>query len=383
MRLDNYLSNFFIREVHHFAVRTSPAETYRAACDLDMAKIPWIRTLFRVRTLLGRADEDFSRLTLRDAYKNGGFHRLKEVADQELIVGAIGKIWRPALEFEQFEPEQFNSFHKSGFGKVAWSLRCEPRLYGSGTLGTFEIRVGATDAFSCAKMRSYYSMIGPFSRSIRRWTLSRLTQQLGDCYSDEATRLLPGDEIIENPAGSLTHAITIEATPENIWSWLVQMGCLRGGWYSYDWLDNGGIPSASHILPNFQDLKERDALPATPQANSVFLVMKMEPFHALVFGGCYDLDSNETVAPDANSLPQNYWRVTWTFILEPQTREVTRLIVRARVDFRGPSKKSLYLRAKIMPYVHYLMQRKQLQNLKRRAETMQRTVTIHNKIEPA
>lgn len=370
MRLDTYLPNYFIREVHHFAVRTSPAETYRAACDFEMAKIPWIRTLFKVRTLLDGGSKEFFRLNLRDAYKNGGFQRLEEAVNEELVVGAIGKIWRPALAFQQVEPQEFNNFHRKGFAKVAWSLRCEPRLCGSGTLGAFEVRVGATDAFSCAKMRGYYSTIRPFSRAIRRGTLSRLTEQLGDSFSDEASRSLVGDSMIENPIGSLTHAINIEATPEVIWPWLVQMGCLRAGWYSYDWLDNGGIPSASRIISNWQDLKEGDALPASPQAENVFLVLKMEPLHAIVLGGCYDLDSNVTLVPDAESLPENYWRTTWAFLLEPQTPQVTRLIVRARADFRAHSKKHLHLQAKMMPYVHNLMQRQQLRNLKRRAETM-------------
>ena len=60
---------------------------------------------------------------------------------------------------------------------------------------------------------------------------------------EEAHRPLPGDEVIPHPIGSQTHAITIDMPPDQVWPWLVQMGCGRAGWYSYDLLDNGGRPS--------------------------------------------------------------------------------------------------------------------------------------------
>lgn len=367
MILNSYLPNYFIREVHHVAVRTSPAETYRAVCDFDMASVSWIRHLFQLRTILDRTHDRVSKLTLRDAYANGGFVLLEEVGDQELVVGAIGKIWRPALKFEHVEPKEFATYCKSGFGKVAWSMRCEPRLH-RGTLITLEIRVGATDAFSTARMRGYYSLIGPFSRAIRRDTFKRFSKQLGSFFDEEQTRRLPGDELIEAPAGMATDGITIEAPPEAIWPWLVQMGCLRGGWYSYDWLDNGGIPSANHIIPQWQDLKRGDFLPATPQAEGKFFVVDVEPNRSLVLGGCVNTDTGRTDPPDVEPLPSNYWRSTWAFALEPQTPTVTRLIVRARADFHPLHKYTSELRTMLVGRVHNFMEKKQLQNLKMRAE---------------
>jgi hypothetical protein len=277
------------------------------------------------------------------------------------------------LEFEKIKSENFNAFHEKGFAKVVWSLKCEPRLEGSGTLGTFELRVGATDSFSSAKMRAYYATIGPFSRAIRRSTLSRLTRKLGDVYSEEKTRSLPGDDIIPNPAGSLTHAITIDAAPDYIWPWLLQMGCLRAGWYSFDWLDNAGIPSSHKIIPEWQDLRAGDALPMTPQSEGMFYVARLEPFQTLVLGACHDLSSKTTFAPDISLLPDRYWRSTWTFFLEPQTREVTRLIVRARFDFSADARQHMRVQSILIPHVHNLMQQEQLRNLKTRAETMQQT----------
>jgi hypothetical protein len=69
---------------------------------------------------------------------------------------------------------------------------------------------------------------------------------------DEATRSLPGDELVANAKVRWNHAITIGARPADIWPWLVQMGCRRAGWYSYDGLDNGGVWSAERIVSEFQ-----------------------------------------------------------------------------------------------------------------------------------
>jgi hypothetical protein len=60
-------------------------------------------------------------------------------------------------------------------------------------------------------------------------------------------------------------AVTVDARPEHIWPWLVQIGYQRGGLYSYDWLDRlfGFLdrPSAIRILPEFQNLAVGDRIP--------------------------------------------------------------------------------------------------------------------------
>src|SRR4029079_7675160 len=183
--------------------------------------------------------------------------------------------WRPKLSFESVLPEEFAEFHKSGFGKVAWSLRCQPRI-GGGILVSLQVGFGATDILSSLKMRSYFSVIGAFSRAIRRSVFQRIGHQLGSVFAHDSSRTLPGDAIIETPAGMATHGIAIEAPVEAVWPWLLQMGCRRGGWYSYDWLDNGGTPSAQKIVSEWQHLKAGDLLPATPTKEDGFFVVDVE-----------------------------------------------------------------------------------------------------------
>jgi len=80
---------------------------------------------------------------------------------------------------------------------------------------------------------------------------------------EEVARVMPGDELIPD-ATSATRAITIKATPEAIWPWLVQLGYGKAGWYSYDWIDNDFKPSADRILPEYQDLGVGDSILMMP-----------------------------------------------------------------------------------------------------------------------
>ena len=73
----------------------------------------------------------------------------------------------------------------------------------------------------------------------------------------EKRRPLPVDAIVPEPIFASTHAITIDAPPEQVWPWIAQMGAGRAGWYSWDAIDNGGTPSATSIMPAFQTVVER------------------------------------------------------------------------------------------------------------------------------
>src|SRR3954464_4233113 len=100
----------------------------------------------------------------------------------------------------------------------------------------------------------------------------------------ERERPLPGDEVIKTPIAAITHAITIAAPRRAIWPWLAQMGANRGGWYSYDRVDNGGHPSADVVLPWFQQTTVGTLFPAVPGATDGFVVLASEPNWYLVLG---------------------------------------------------------------------------------------------------
>jgi hypothetical protein len=92
----------------------------------------------------------------------------------------------------------------------------------------------------------------------RRW---HLTWHATDA---EVAAPMPGDEQLHRPAYRSTRAITIDAPPERVWPWLVQVGCLRGGFYSNDLLDNLGRPSRRTLVPELQHLETGQLVPMSP-----------------------------------------------------------------------------------------------------------------------
>jgi hypothetical protein len=183
----------------------------------------------------------------------------------------------------------------------------------------------------------------------------------------ERSRPLPGDGLIHEPLATLTHAITINRSPQAVWPWLVQMGAgSRAGWYSYDLLDNAGQPSATRLMPELQDIAIGTLFPALPGATDGFTVLGFTPFRSLILGW-----------PESENEPL----VTWAFILEQRSGDTTRLITRARggraYRFHGlPS----WLSKPIARVVHFVMQREQLLGIARRVEssnlTVQRTALL-------
>jgi hypothetical protein len=172
----------------------------------------------------------------------------------------------------------------------------------------------------------------------------------------ERVRALPGDERIPNALDTITHAITIDRPPREVWPWLVQMGAgSRGGWYSYDALDNGRVESATQIVEELQHPSVGATFPALPGVTDGFKLVAMKEGQWLTL-----------VFPRADGTPD----VTWTFVLEPIAPLRTRLIVRVRggqgYRFHGLPVPITKLAIR---FVHYIMERKQLHGLVDRVES--------------
>jgi hypothetical protein len=95
----------------------------------------------------------------------------------------------------------------------------------------------------------------------RRWI--QPWQYRWGATDEEVRRPMPGDDLMPD-AASTTRAITIAAPPGQVWPWLVQLGYGRAGWYSYDWIDNDGQPSADRIIPELQQLQVGDQILMLP-----------------------------------------------------------------------------------------------------------------------
>jgi hypothetical protein len=141
--------------------------------------------------------------------------------------------------------------------------------------------------------------------------------------SEERGATLDGDDLIANPDLMATRAITVHGVADQVWPWIAQLGQGRGGFYSYDALENlvgCDIHSADRIVPQWQDLKVGDQVKLHPEVGLGVAVV--EQGRALVLRGGVPMG---TVPP-----PYDF---TWAFVLGEQPDGTTRLLVRERYAY--------------------------------------------------
>jgi hypothetical protein len=176
----------------------------------------------------------------------------------------------------------------------------------------------------------------------------------------------PGAELVPGGERGGTMAVTIDAPPSAVWPWLAQMGCDRGGWYSWDRLDNAGVPSADRIHPEWQHVEVGDRWSSTPGGRTWFEVAAVEPERFLALRAPIDLHGGrpfDTAAPR----PCLYNDTLWCFLLEQLPGDRTRLVVSGYAADHPHALVALQNFLFWEP-AHWLMQTRQFANLKRRAE---------------
>ena len=166
---------------------------------------------------------------------------------------------------------------------------------------------------------------------------------------EEVARAMPGDEIVARPVFNATRAVTVNARPEEIWPWLVQIGFGRAGWYSYDILDNLGRHSSEQILPEYQVLEPGDLIPLGPGEDSGLFVKEIRSNEGMIW---WERKRQST---------------SWAWGLYPIDGEQTRLITRVRNDYRKGLSNFMFGILLIEP-VDFPMMRKCMLGIKHRAE---------------
>ncbi len=165
---------------------------------------------------------------------------------------------------------------------------------------------------------------------------------------------MAGDSLLIDPPFSYTMAIAINAPPEHIWPWLMQMGYQRGGLYSYDGLDRlfGFLdrPSATRILPEFQRLAVGDQIPL-PRGRG-YPVAVIEPYRALVLN-MKNMDGFDWV---------------WQFGLYPIDRGRTQFVSRSHV--RPLTALGWLFTVLVLEPAAFLMTRRMLLGVRQRAEAL-------------
>jgi hypothetical protein len=173
---------------------------------------------------------------------------------------------------------------------------------------------------------------------------------------------LPEDAIAIAATSQDTRAITIDRPIDRVWPWLAQLGQDRGGFYSFDLLENlvgCQMPIEDVLRPDRQTWTVGDRLwmyPPEKAGGIGFAVLReYDPGHALAFG---------THVPGVSASIDSG---SWTFVLRKIDPWSTRLIVRSRAESRPTLWGRAFDRLIFSP-AHFVMERRTMIGLKEVAE---------------
>jgi len=194
-------------------------------------------------------------------------------------------------------------------------------------------------------------------------------QQRWGATDDEVGMGLPGDGLVADPASQVTRAVTIDAPPDAVWPWIVQLGADRGGFYSYEWLENLfglHIHNADEIVPEWQERAVGDLVHADAKGSGGWYVVEVLPGEALVMK-VGDVKQGRPVGRDE----QLRWEFLWTFVVRPLPGGRSRLIVRERTGF---GRRLTEVAMSPIGLVSFVMTQKMLRGIKARAESLMPSV---------
>lgn len=182
---------------------------------------------------------------------------------------------------------------------------------------------------------------------------------------EELAISLPGDELVPEPQLTSTRAITIHATPKDIWPWIAQIGQGRGGLYSYEKLENLAgcqMQNAASILPECQDPQPGDLVRLGPPGYPALPIHTVVPdYYLLIFAnGMQEAREN----PGSKAPPVDW---CWLYYLRERSDGSTRLIIRTRMSFLPSFGMNLTWKGFLDP-IHFSMERQTLLGIKKRVE---------------
>jgi hypothetical protein len=195
------------------------------------------------------------------------------------------------------------------------------------------------------------ALVTPFLRSRRRrWGAT----------DEELERAYPGDELVPDPKWAADHAISIEATPEQVWPWLAQIGQGRGGFYSYEKLENLAgckIENSSRILEEHQRLRKGDPIRLHVEVPPMTVAIVDEPTALVLHGNPGEADDSTTIS------------TSWAFLLLEQPEGTTRLLSRTRYHYPDDLRSRLMGGPLLVEPVSFVMERKMLRVIKALVES--------------
>lgn len=384
--LDEHLPEYDVTVTRHAVVDADPETTYEATLAADLTDLgPVVRGLGLLRDLpravadrlAGTAREPPpAELRFADVADSEEWTLLDEAPGEELVFGAVGRFWRPGIEWRPVDADAFADFDEPGYAKLAVGLSVRP--YDAGrTLLSYEARTATTDERARRRFRRYWRVVRPFAGYLMGRAVARVAADaeaaasrdagereapaesrsaedgngrgpragaaaaaaalgLGAVHhlvvrprlrrwgatEAEARRSLPGDDLLPEATRQTTRAVDVDAPAEVVWPWLLELGRRRARRSTTDRLraafGDDRVEPGDRVLPKYDTLEEGDVVRMAPtrrptsSPESAPEVVRVDRERALV------------VRPPGAS-------PAWTraFVLEP-TDEGTRLLVRTR-----------------------------------------------------
>jgi hypothetical protein len=186
--------------------------------------------------------------------------------------------------------------------------------------------------------------------------------------ADQAATL-PGDNLSPNPNWSYTHAIDVKAPAERIWPWIDQIGAERGGFYSYDILENLAgcrLKNADRVHPEWQYKGDGNEYMILHPKMPGLKVEKVIPNLALIVHAGNFVNPLTGTAKSIND--KDYVNMTWVFYLQKTDWNKTRLMVRWRSCYYPSKENEMWYGPRFTGFMNFIMGDAMIRGIKSRAE---------------
>jgi hypothetical protein len=188
-----------------------------------------------------------------------------------------------------------------------------------------------------------------------------------DNTEEDVNTTMPGDNLTPDTNWVYTHAITINASADKVWPWVNQIGSDRGGFYSYELLENlagCGLHNAESIHPQWQYKGDgTEKLIMHPKAPPL-PVEKVIPQIALIMhAGTFD-----KYGINPKVMPKDYINMTWSFYLQKLDWNKTRLLVRWRAVYYPSKDNEMWYGPRLTGFMNFIMGDAMIRGIKQRAE---------------
>jgi hypothetical protein len=167
--LDIFMPIYDVADRHGINVAAPADVALAAASGMNLGNCPVVSAIFKGRELILRSKPDNvpRPAGLIAGMQSIGWHVLAELPGREIVMGAVTKPWEPNPVFRGMPPDEFISFQESGYVKIVWTLRADPRGTHQSIFRT-ETRAVATDRQAREKFRRYWAFLSPGIIAIRR-----------------------------------------------------------------------------------------------------------------------------------------------------------------------------------------------------------------------